>query len=89
MANANPYQGRIERKKKRRANGDIEGATALVWRAMKKAETIMKASQEHDVQLKAIHALSQSASVYARLIECGELEARLAAIETAMQGEQP
>jgi hypothetical protein len=41
----------------------------------------MERAVEDEVRLRAIHALSQACGQYAKLLEVGELEARLAALE--------
>jgi hypothetical protein len=39
-----------------------------------------------ELRLKAIHAIIQAGSAYAKLLEIGELEARLSAVEQAQRG---
>ena len=43
----------------------------------------MYAVEDPQLVLRAVHAMSQVSSAYARIVEVGELEARLAALETA------
>ena len=79
--NADPTKARqAKRHKKLSQPGTLEDARALLWKALERAGTIL--DNEDDVlSLKAIHAISQGAAAYARIVEVGELEARLSALE--------
>jgi len=97
MSNPNPTAARQARKRKRRGKpGSIEDARALLWRALERAGELLEAETVEDgvsrpdnhTALRAIHAISQGAAAYARIVEVGELEARLAALE-AVDGEDP
>ncbi|OZC04029.1 hypothetical protein [Rubricoccus marinus] len=59
-----------------------------LWRAVEAAEAVLMDSAERgniDGVLRAVHALTQASGAYARLIETGELEARLAALEASLE----
>ncbi|MGB3542038.1 hypothetical protein, partial [Rubrivirga sp.] len=74
-------------KRNRRATGDLEGARKRLWRALEMAEAcMMDAAAESDRTgvLKAVHATTQAASAFAKIVEVGELEGRLLALETAL-----
>ncbi len=76
-------------KARRRKPGDIEALKRMVWNAITHAQEVLEQSAldgEPELRLKAIHALSQCAGQYSKLIEVGELEARLAALEARVQG---
>jgi len=81
--NADPTKARQARRKKRRGKpGTLEDARALLWRALTRAGDLLE-EEDPALCLKAIHAVSQGAAAYARIVEVGELEARLAALEGA------
>ncbi|ADW21297.1 MULTISPECIES: hypothetical protein [Thermus] len=54
---------------RKRTLGDLEGATRLVWKALK----------------RAAHAVFQGATVYAKLHEVKELRERVEALEEAIE----
>ena len=79
--NADPTKARqAKRRKKLSQLGTLEDARALLWKALQRAGVILE-NEDDTLSLKAIHAVSQGAAAYARIIEVGELEARLAALE--------
>jgi hypothetical protein len=72
-------------RKRPRDPGDLRQLTRVLWQAILEAEEIMTRSTDDELTLRAVHAISQASGQYARLIEVGEFEARLAAIEDAQQ----
>jgi hypothetical protein len=50
------------------------------------AQEILEDAEEPELKLQAIHAISQSSMSYVKLIESGEYEARLTALEQAQRG---
>lgn len=79
--NADPTKARQARRRKRRGQpGTLEDARALLWRALERAGDLLE-EEDPLLSLKAIHAVSQGAAAYARIVEVGEIEARLAALE--------
>jgi hypothetical protein len=86
MANPNPHAARLS---KRRAHkpGDLQAILKILWTAIRDAEALLyTAGDDADLRLRCLHALSQSCGQYAKLLEIGELESRLAALEQAMKG---
>ncbi len=83
--NADPMKARMA-KKKRQRTGDLPALRRKLWVALLHVEDVLEQSQEPELRLKAIHAFSQCAGQYAKLIEVGELEARLVALEARVQG---
>jgi len=91
MSNPNPTPARQAKRRKRRGKpGSIEDARALLWRALERAGELLEAetvkedgstAPDNHTALRAIHAISQGAAAYARIVEVGELEARIAALE--------
>ena len=77
--NPNPHAARLA--KKRRRPGNLGALQRLLWRTLLTAEEILDDAEEPDMQLRAIHALSQASGQYAKLLEIGELESRIAALE--------
>jgi hypothetical protein len=85
MPNPSPHKARMA-KKRRGKPGNLTATQAVLWRAIQAAETILTdAMDEADRQLRAVHAISQACGQYAKLLEVGELEARLAALETDLR----
>lgn len=81
--NADPTKARQAKRARRRGQpGTLEDARALLWRALTRAGELLE-EEDPTLSLKAIHAVSQGAAAYARIVEVGELEARLAALEGA------
>lgn len=71
-------------KRSRRSRGDLNSARLRLWRAVEAAEAcLMDAAAEDDRAgvLRAVHAVTQASAAFARLVEVGELEARLAELE--------
>lgn len=60
--------------------GTLEDARKVLWGALKRAAKVLR-SGDDDRALKAVHAVSQASTAYARLVEVGELEARIWALE--------
>ena len=86
MSNPNPTAARQGKRKKRREQpGTLEDARALLWRALTRAGELLE-EEDPVLSLKAVHAVSQGAAAYARIVEVGEMEARLAALEAAGLG---
>jgi hypothetical protein len=86
MANHNPYQARQARKRKRQ--GTLQDVLQMLWAALTAAEAVLEeCAGDHEQTLKAVHAISQCGGQYAKLLEVGELEARLAALEHATKGQ--
>ena len=79
--NADPTKARqAKRRKKLSQPGTLEDARALLWKALQRAGDILD-TDDDTMSLKAIHAISQGAAAYSRIVEVGELEARLSALE--------
>lgn len=75
-------------KRNRRAAGDLAEARKRLYRAVEMAEACMlDAAAEGDRAgvLKAVHATTQAVAAFARVVEVGELEARLEEIEGALK----
>lgn len=97
MSNANPTKARQAKKARRKGKpGTLEDARRLMWRALTRADELLDTESEdpetgevrpdNALALKAIHAISQGASAYAKIVEAGELEARIKALEDAAEG---
>jgi len=63
---------------------DINAARFALKRAMKTALGLLE-SHEPELQLRACHAIAQTATALGRLAEQADLEARLAALEQALR----
>ncbi|MCH8961710.1 MAG: radical SAM protein, partial [Bacteroidetes bacterium] len=71
-------------KKRRRIRkiGDLKDARRKLWQAITSAEEVLLDDQSDAVMvLKATHAITSASTAYARLVEAGELEARVSELE--------
>jgi len=82
MANLSPHKARLG-KKLRGKPGDLAQVQLILWYALKRAQGILETSDDEEPALRAIHAVSQVAGQYVKLLEVGEFEARLKALEEA------
>lgn len=78
-----PHKACLEKKRRRiRKLGTLEDAQRKLWQAITNAEDVLLDDQvSNETCLKAVHAITQATTAYAKLVEAGELEARLAEIE--------
>ncbi len=60
--------------------GKLWAAVLAAARAVERAE----AGESNDGVLRGVHAITQASGAYARIVEAGELEARLAELEKAV-----
>jgi hypothetical protein len=83
MANSNPdpLKARMGKRKKKQS-GSVQAAARIVWDALQTAQSVLS-SKDTTERLKACHAVFQGAQAYARVVEIGEFEARLAALEAS------
>jgi len=76
---------------KRRAHKplNLHEVLKILTTAIREAERLLLEADDgdHDLTLRAIHALGQVAGQYCKLLETGELEARLAELEAKMAGQ--
>jgi hypothetical protein len=85
VGNRNPVAGRLAQKARAKP-GDLADVQALLWAALDKAQGVMEASaQKDDMVLRAANCIGQLAMSYAKLLEIGETEARLQAVEAALK----
>mgnify|MGYP001567774616 CR=1 FL=1 len=61
--------------------GDLARVQRKQWLAVLHAVDILTYASADDIRLRAIQSLSQAIAVYAKLLEIGELEKRLLALE--------
>jgi hypothetical protein len=81
--NPDPFQARLERKRRRKV-GDLKALQRKLWGAICEADDLVVAAGSAELRLKAIHALVQAGMAYAKVLEIGELEARLQALERCL-----
>jgi len=79
--NKNPIEARKARRKKTK-KGTLEDVSRKVYAALERCEMLLE-DMDPTIQLKAAHGVFQGASAYAKVLEVGELEARLQALEAA------
>ena len=85
------HKTHVARLAKRRAHKPLQMADLLkiLTSAIREAEAVLyRAAVDEDAELtlKAVHAVSQCCGQYSRLIEIGEFESSIAALEAAVQG---
>jgi hypothetical protein len=78
----------LARLAKRRARQPLQMADLLkiLTSAIREAERLLYEATDPDFTLRCIHALSQAAGQYSKLMAEGELEARLAVLEETLRG---
>lgn len=74
------YQARLGRKLRGRP-GDLAELQKVLWYCLKRAQAVLDSAQDDELTLRAAHAVSQVAGQYAKLLEIGELEQRVQALE--------
>jgi hypothetical protein len=84
MPNPDPYRARLTRKR-RRKTGDLQALQRKLWGAICEADDLIILAEADELRLKAIHALVQAGMAYAKVLEIGEHEARLAALEQQLR----
>jgi len=67
--------------KRARKPGHLADLQRVLWHAIIEAKWVLDQAEEPELRLRAIHALSQASGQYAKLLEIGELEARIAILE--------
>ena len=72
-------------KKLRSKPGTRAEVQVILWYALKRSQYCLDTASDPEVILRAGHAVSQIAGQYSKLLEIGELEARLRALEQQMQ----
>ena len=86
--NQNPVAGRLAKKAQSKP-GTLADVQARLWEAIIKAETVMeKRGQKDETVLRAANCIGQLAMSYSKVLEVGEYEARLAAVEAALRRDQ-
>lgn len=80
MANPSPHKARMGRKLRGKP-GDLAQLQLVLWHALKRAQGVLDHARSAETTLRAVHAVCQCAGQYAKLLEVGEQEARIAALE--------
>ena len=85
--NTKPHKARQARKRRRiRKIGTLTDARRKLWQAITSAEEVLLDDQSDAVMvLKATHAITSASTAYARLVETGELEARISELERSLE----
>jgi hypothetical protein len=84
MANPNPWQARLAKALRQRP-GDLDDTRRRTWGILCLAYDEVGTVEDADARRKALLAYMQVVSVYAKLWEAGEFEARLAASEESVR----
>ena len=82
-----PHKARQAKKRRRiRKLGTLEDMRRKLWQAVTAAEDVLLDDESDNVMvLRAVHAITQASGAYAKLIEVGELEGRLAELEKSLE----
>jgi hypothetical protein len=72
------------RRRRPRKVGDLGALRRMFWAALLEAEYILLTAEDTETALKAVHAVSQAGSGYAKLLEATDLEARLKKLEATL-----
>jgi len=85
-ADTKTHKARSAKKRRRiRKMGDLTDARRKLWQAITSTEDVLLDPQTDAIMLlKAVHAITSASTAYAKLIEVGELEARLAELEKSL-----
>ena len=74
-------------KKLRSKPGNLAEVQVILWYALKRSQYCLDVATDPEDIVRASHAVSQIAGQYAKLLEIGELESRLAALEQQLKGQ--
>jgi hypothetical protein len=84
--NTKPHLARLSKRCAHKP-GSLADICKILWTAIQDAEQLLyTAGDDADLRLRCLHALSQSCGQYSKLLEIGEIEARLSALEQQMTG---
>ena len=83
--NRSPHRARMG-KKLRGKPGNMAEVQRILWHTLKRAQGILDTATEDEETLRACHAVSQIAGQYVKLLALGEMEARILALEQALEG---
>ena len=86
MPNPNPYHGRRAKRSKRLRAGDVSDVKERVWEAVEAACAVLHDPEaDCGLRLRAVHAITQAAASYTKILESAEFEARLNALERKVE----
>ena len=97
MADIGLAQGLTPRKRRRKP-GDLAALRRVLWSVIVEVEALIEPPRGDDgsgadsrahqaLVLKGAHALAQLSGAYTRVVEGGELEARITALEQALKAQ--
>lgn len=88
MANPRIHQARMAKRRLRKP-GNLKDLQRMLWQSLVECERVLLTATDDEMTLRAAHAVGQVGGQYAKLLEVGELEARLTALEAALATRQP
>jgi hypothetical protein len=80
----NRHAGKLVRRRAYKPGNQCQ-LLRMVWQALVESESVLLVADDPDVILRAVHALTQAASTYARLLEAADVDARLRAVEATVK----
>ena len=84
MPNPSPLAARLAKRRRHRP-GDLQALLRAVWGAVRDGEIALAEAATGPERTSAIHAMAAIAGAYAKLLQVGEYEARLARLEQLME----
>jgi HD superfamily phosphodiesterase len=87
MANANPLTARLAQRRRRKA-GDLHDLCKALWQGIRDAEMALEMATTVAEKCAAVHSLAAIGNTYAKVLQIGEYEARLAALEAQVAAAQ-
>jgi hypothetical protein len=88
MSKANVHQARMAKRRLRKP-GDLRSLQRMLWQALIECERVLMHAADDEMTLRAAHAVGQVGGQYSKLLEIGEFESRLAALEAALASRHP
>ena len=81
----NSLPGQIKpRPKMPRHPGDLSGLQRRLWYGIAHCEHILRTTDRDELIVRTVHALTQASAAYAKLVELGELQQRVEALEAVI-----
>ena len=74
------FKARLGKKRRGKA-GNLTQSQQVLWRAITEAEDVLNDAESNQQTLAACHAIAQACTAYSRLLQAGEIEARLTQLE--------
>jgi hypothetical protein len=84
MPNPNPVKARLAQRRRRKP-GDLPKLMRALWETIRDIEEALETAETSEETCRAAHSMAACANAYAKLIQIGEFEGRLTALEKALE----